>query len=195
MKDPLYPASDGQTLLSDEDRRQLVPTYISTRGDLDEAEQANILKATVRKSPGAEILLDDKYLRSLHRAMFDEVWRWAGKYRRSETNIGIDPSLISGAVRDLVADVKAWVEYATYEADEIGVRFHHRLVAIHPFPNGNGRHSRIAADYLIQALGRPKFSWGINLGLETQELRSVYRQALIRADNGDIEELLNFARS
>ena len=125
--------------------------------------------------------------------MFGEVWDWAGRYRRRETNIGVEPSHISGSVRMLVEDAIAWVE--TYEPDELAVRFHHRLVAIHPFPNGNGRHSRIAAEYLVMALGRPRFGWGIGLDVSTEELRATYRHALQRADAGEISQLLKFARS
>jgi len=91
-------------------------------------------------------------------------------------------------------DARAWVEHSTYEPDELAVRFHHRLVAIHPFPNGNGRHGRIAADYLATTLARGPFSWGAGLEVATSGLRTAYRYALQRADDGDITELLRFAR-
>lgn len=195
MTDPLVPEGDGHTELSDEDHRGLIPTYIATRGDLYEAEQLNIARALILRAPTAAQLLDDKYLRDLHRAMFDQVWNWAGRYRRLETNIGKAPSEIPVAVRTLVDDAAAWIEFETYEADEIAIRFHHRLVAIHPFPNGNGRHGRIAADYLITALGRNAFGWGATLGLETPDLRLAYQTALQTADRGNIEEVQAFARS
>lgn len=195
MMDPLVPVGDGHTALSDEDRHGLIPTYISNRGELFDAEQRNITKAMLRRSPTVPQLLDDKYLRDLHRAMFDDVWEWAGRYRRSETNIGIAPPQIAPAVRNLVDDVRTWVEAATYTPDELAVRFHHRLVAIHPFPNGNGRHGRIAADYLIAALGGEPFSWGAGLAVDTDELRAAYRRALQRADGGEVADLLTFARS
>ena len=107
----------------------------------------------------------------------------------------IAPNRIPTAIRTLVDDGKAWVEYGTYEPDELAVRFHHRLVAIHPFPNDNGRHGRIAADYLIRSLGREPFSWGAGLDVDTYELRSAYRISLQGADGGDIAELLAFART
>ncbi len=127
--------------------------------------------------------------------MFGEVWEWAGRYRRHETNIGIDPREISVAVRMLVDDAITWVESETYQPDELAVRFHHRLVAIHPFPNGNGRHGRVAADYVVMALGWPRFGWGIGLDVNTVDLRAAYRHALQRADAGEIEELVAFARN
>ncbi|CAN5907053.1 hypothetical protein BH23ACT10_BH23ACT10_30510 [soil metagenome] len=98
------------------------------------------------------------------------------------------------AVRALTADVRAWVEYDTYEPDELAARFHHRLVAVHPFPNGNGRHDRVAADHLVTALGRRPFSWGVNLEVDTDELRAFYRSALQRADGNDVNELVAFVR-
>jgi len=195
MTDPFRPAGDGHTMLSDEDRLGLIPTYIATRADLFEAEQGNILRATLRRPPTLSKLLDDRYIRNLHGAMFGEVWDWAGRYRLSETNIGIEPKQISTAVRTLVDDAKAWAGYGTYEPDELAVRFHHRLVAIHPFPNGNGRLARIVADYLISSLGGRPFSWGARLTVDTETLRAAYRKALQNADNGDITELIAIARA
>ncbi len=195
MTDALVPIGDGHTELSDADRRGLIPTYIATRGELFDAEQRNITEAFLRRPPTLSQLLDDKYLRDLHRAMFDQVWEWAGHYRTMETNIGIDPSQIATAVRTAVDDALAWVEYATYESDELAVRFHHRIVAIHPFANGNGRHGRIAADYLITGLGREPFGWGADLNVDTDKLRAAYRHALQRADDGDIADLLAFVRA
>ncbi|HEX9712204.1 MAG TPA: mobile mystery protein B [Actinomycetota bacterium] len=195
MTDPLAPIGDGHTELSEEDRQGLIPSYISTRGELNEAEQRNIVRATAtRRPPTPGELLDDQYLRALHKAMFDEVWRWAGQYRRRETNIGIEPARIPSEVRSLTDDARSWIEHETYDRDELCVRFHHRLVAIHPFPNGNGRHGRIAADYLIAALGRDRFSWGAGLGVTTEELRVRYLKALHLAGH-EIEALVAFARS
>lgn len=195
VTDPFVPVGDGHTELSEEDRLGLIPTYIATRGELFDAEQRNIAQALRRRPPSVATLLDDKYLRNLHERMFDQIWKWAGRYRLRETNIGLDPVDIPAAVRVLVDDSKAWVVHATYEVDELGVRFHHRLVQIHPFPNGNGRHGRIAADYLIVSLGQAKFSWGAQLNIDTDRLRAAYRKALQRADDGDFFELLAFARS
>ena len=196
MTDPLVPIGDGHTELSEEDRHGLIPSYIATRGDLFDAEQRNISAALLRRrTPTPSQLLDDKYLRDLHRAMFGEVWRWAGSYRTTQTNIGDDPREIAVNVRLLVGDTQAWVEHDTFPRDELAVRFHHRLVAIHPFPNGNGRHGRIAANYLIEGLGGDSFSWGAGLDAPTGKLRAAYLDAVQRADRDDISHLLAFARS
>ena len=195
MTDALLPIGDGHTELSPEDHDGLIPTYIATRGELFDAEQRNISQALLRRPPGIEELLDDKYLRDLHRAMFGQVWNWAGQYRQRETNIGIEPTLIATAVRSLVDDVTWWIGAETFTIDEIAVRFHHRLVAIHPFRNGNGRHGRVAADYLARALGAEPFSWGRHLNASTTDLRNAYQSALQSADNGEINPLQTFARS
>jgi Fic-DOC domain mobile mystery protein B len=135
-----------------------------------------------------QALLDDKYLRDLHRAMFGDVWAWAGSYRRLETSIGIDPARIAVGVRDLVADTKIWAEHE--EPLCVAVRFHHRLVSIHPFPNGNGRHGRQAADYLMEALKQPPFTWGAVGGRgDVEGTRRRYLAALREADNGDLAPL------
>ncbi len=195
MIDPLVPPGDGHTELSEEDRLGLIPTYIATRGDLFDAEQHNIALALLRRPPSVTALLDDAYLRRLHRSMFDQVWEWAGLYRVRETNIGVAFEQIPTDIRNLVNDTRTWIEHSTYDCDEIAVRFHYRLVAIHPFPNGNGRHGRIAADYLIAALDGEPFTWGIRLDGDTKALRAAYLHALRRTDGGDIKELLAFARS
>ncbi len=195
MVDLSAPAGDGRTALSHEDLEGLIPTHIATRGDLFEAEQRNIADALLRRPPPTAALLDDRYLRDLHKHMFGRVWTWAGKYRSRETNIGISPAEISLAVRSLVDDARAWIEYGAYESDESAVRFHHRLVAIHPFPNGNGRHGRVAADYLVLSLDGPRFTWGAALRRDTPSLRKEYQAALQEADSGSITRLLAFARS
>jgi Fic-DOC domain mobile mystery protein B len=194
VSDRLVPVGDGHTALSEEDRLGLIPTYISTRGELFDAEQRNIAEALLRRPPTVDQLLDDKWLRDLHEKMFGQVWTWAGKYRRLETNIGIDPNEISTEVRKLVGDARAWVENETYDPGELGVRFHHRLVYIHPFPNGNGRHGRVAADYLMMGLDSGRFTWGAALDVSTEELRASYLHALQQADAGDFVALLAFAR-
>jgi len=195
MTDPLLPVGDGQTELAEEDREGLIPSYISTRGELFEAEQRNIADALMRRSPTSEKILDDKYLRELHKSMFGEVWRWAGRYRLRETNIGIAPHLIAAEVRKLTADVASWIDQETYDKEDVVARFHHRLVQIHPFPNGNGRFGRVAAGMLSVALGGPTLSWGSKLNLETADLRENYLEALHTADGGDFSKLVEFASS
>ena len=190
MSDPLVPIGDGRTVLSEKDRLGLIPTYISTRGELFDAEQRNIAEALLRRPPTVDQLLDDQYLRNLHETMFGQVWEWAGRYRHLETNVGIEPSYISTEVRKLVDDARPWVEHEAFDPDELGVRFHHRLVFIHPFPNGNGRHGRVAADYLMAGLGHERFTWGIRLDVSTGDLRIAYLHALQQADTGEFAALL-----
>ncbi len=195
MADPLLRFGDGHTELTEDDREGLLPSYISTRGELNDAEQRNIVEALLLTPPTVEELLDDAYLRSLHRAMFDEVWAWAGRYRLRETNIGIDPRLISTEVRTLVENALAWIEHKSFDPDELCIRFHHRLVEIHAFPNGNGRHGRIAADYLVETLGRASFSWGATGHADPAAVRESYVSALVQADRGHFDDLIAFARS
>ena len=196
MIDLLLPLGDGHTWLSEDDRRGLRPAYVTTRGELNAAEQANILRAVGRaRRPSARQLLDDLYLRRLHGRMFGEVWSWAGAYRRVDTNIGIGWERIAVATRDLVEDALAWTAAMSEPADVVAARFHHRLVQIHPFPNGNGRHGRVAADYLVRALGEPRFTWGAAGDLDDAALRAAYIAALHAADAGDLAPLVAFARS
>lgn len=127
--------------------------------------------------------------------MFDQTWKWAGEYRRSEKSIGIPFHEIRERLRALFGDVRYWIENNTYPTDEIAVRFHHRLVLIHPFPNGNGRHARLIADVIAMKLGRPEFTWGSAHLVKEGEARTRYLEAIRAADNGDTQPLLAFALS
>src|SRR6202051_3320106 len=175
--------------------RELMPAHIAYRRELNEAEQENIARAqdwalNRRRDP-----LSAKFVQELHRRMLGDVWRWAGKFRTSERNLGIAFYEIPVALRQLLDDTKAWLEYKTYRPDEIAVRFHHRLVQIHPFPNGNGRHARLIADLLVMRLGGERFTWG-SAGLhDPGGVRRRYIEALQKADNHDFGPLLAFARS
>ena len=126
--------------------------------------------------------------------MLGDVWKWAGKFRKSERNLGIPFYEIPTAIRQLLEDTKAWIEYQSYPPDEIAVRFHHRMVQIHPFVNGNGRHARLMADLLVMRLGQERFSWGRESLHDAGTTRQRYIAALKAADNHDIGPLLAFAR-
>jgi len=140
-------------------------------------------------------VLSEVGIRSLHKRMFGEVWRWAGSFRQTERNIGINPLRIGVELKTLFGDVTFWIENESYPLDEIAVRFHHRLVAIHPFPNGNGRHARLVADILVKQLGGERFTWGRTNMIKASDTRKAYVAALQKADRHDITDLLLFARS
>jgi Fic-DOC domain mobile mystery protein B len=151
----LFDEPDNATPLTPEERRELLPAHIAYRSELNEAEQENIARAQGwALGRRRRDLLTEKFIKDLHRHMLDEVWRWAGNFRTTERNLGIPFYEIPTVLRQLFDDAKAWIEYASYPPDEIAVRFHHRLVHIHPFPNGNGRHARLMADLLIMSLAQ-----------------------------------------
>ena len=193
MSDPLFDTSDGNTPIDDDEALGLKLTWVRTRGDLNEAEAANILDARrAIRSSALDDVLDDLWLRQLHRRMFGDVWDWAGVYRLSDRNIGIDWTEVPAAVRNLVQDARAW--FGDDHQRTAVARFHHRLVAIHPFPNGNGRHSRAAADHLCTALGTAPPTWGALTYADTADLRAAYLAALRTADRdpNDLDPLVGF---
>ena len=195
MTDPLEDQDDASTPLTEEEREQLIPSYITTRAELNEAEQANILRAEEWAFNRKRDVLNERLLTNLHKRMFDRVWKWAGQTRRTDRNIGIDPYRISTEIRQLIDDCRYWIDHETYPHDEIAARFHHRLVLIHPFPNGNGRHARLTTDLLLTSLNRPRFSWGSENLVDPGETRKTYIAALRAGDNHDIGPLLEFVRS
>jgi Fic-DOC domain mobile mystery protein B len=195
MIDPLLPENDGQTPLSEEEREGLIPSYITLRAELNEAEQANILEAEEWAFKRARNVLDIDFLNELHKHMFGRVWTWAGTSRKTGKNIGVDACRIRTDLQELINDCTYWIENGAYEPDEIAARFHHRLVCIHPYPNGNGRHARLATDLLLRTLDQPRFTWGSQNLTDPGQTRTLYIEALRAADNHDYGLLLAFARS
>ena len=188
----------GATPLDPDEAAALVPTHITTQADLNAWEQINIVKgdrwATRQKKRN---LLDEGFVRDLHRQMFDKTWQWAGTFRKSNKNIGVDWVQVAVKLRNLLDNTHYQIQNNVYEADEMAVRFHHQLVWIHAFPNGNGRHARLMADLLAMRLGRPRLTWGGGKAMldSVGEVRHQYLAALRAADQGQINDLLLFARS
>jgi Fic-DOC domain mobile mystery protein B len=187
------------TPLTVEEQEGLIPA-LQTRADLNEFEAANIDSATLwalgrgrRRAQRNVATLDG--LLDLHRRMFDQTWSWAGQLRRTNKNLGVPKEQIRGDLKALCDDVIFQIAHASYPADELAVRFHHRLVSIHPFANGNGRLGRLAADILISRLGGEPFAWGGKSLDRSGSSRTTYIRALQDADTGQISSLLGFARS
>lgn len=195
MTDPLGAQDDDATALDDEEREGLIPSYITLRSELNEAEQANLLEAEGWAFSRRRDVRNERFLDALHKRMFGHVWRWAGTHRRSNKNIGVDAYRIPQELRQLMDDTRYWIDNGTYWPDEIAARYHHRLVWIHPYPNGNGRHARLATDLLLGTLGQKRFSWGSKSLVNPGETRAQYIEALRAADQHDIELLLAFVRS
>lgn len=189
----------GQTPLSEEEKEGMKILSITNRWELDEFEQMNIEKALIwiqGKSWDVQQIIDELFIRSIHRRMYGDVWSWAGHFRTSNKNIGIDTWQISTALRMLCENTKLWVEESIYPPDEMAIRFKHQLVSIHCFPNGNGRHSRLMADLIASKIFHlPEFSWGGQSDQRPETIRAAYIQALQCADRGDIQPLIQFAHS
>src|ERR1700722_1361187 len=177
MIEPLN-TDDHAPPLTPEEHDELIPTHITLRSELNELEQQNIGTGNTWAFSRKHVIFRERFLKSLHRRMFNRVWRWAGKFRTTERNLGVEPYLIETELRKAIDDARYWVENNSYAPDELAVRFHHRLVSVHPFPNGNGRWSRLAADMLIVRLGGSRFTWGGADLRATGEARDKYIAAL-----------------
>lgn len=187
----------GATPLDPDESAGLLPGHIATREQLDEWEAENILEGQ-RWAAGAakrRDILDDVFLRELHRRMFGRTWKWAGTYRATEKNLGVAPVRIAEEVRQLLENTRAQIAAKVAPIDEVAARFHHRLVWIHPFPNGNGRHARLLTDLLLTANGAEPFTWGRGDLEHAGEAREHYLAALRAADARDFSPLLAFVRS
>lgn len=191
--------SYGQTPLEEEEKEALLLKHITTKKELDEFEQQNIEKAiewVIARKFTIENVLNEVFILDLHKRMFGDVWKWAGKFRTSDKNIGINKMLIPTHLYKLNEDCKYWIKNKTYQSDELAIGYKHRIVSIHPFANGNGRHSRLMADIIVEKLlGGKIFSWGrVNLS-RTGDERTKYIDSIILADEGNIVPLIEFARS
>jgi Fic-DOC domain mobile mystery protein B len=191
--------NDGQTPLDEDEKEGLLIKSIATRGELDEFEQQNIEDAiqwSLTRKFKSEQILSETFILALHKKMYKSVWRWAGEYRKTNKNIGVDKLEIPVALRSLIDDASYWLENNVYEPDEFALRFKHRLVSIHCFPNGNGRHSRMIADIIIEKIYQlPVFSWGSKSITDENDSRKKYLIAIRKADKGYLDLLLKFARA
>jgi len=190
---------DGQTPIDEDEKEGLLIETIATKGELDEFEQQNIEEAmqwVFGRKFKAKDVFTEKFICNIHKRMYGDVWAWAGEFRKTDKNIGIDKYRIPVALKVLCDDALFWIENETYPPEEIAVRFKHRIVSIHCFPNGNGRHSRLMGDIIIEKLfGQEPFSWGAGNLSKAGDTRTNYLKAVKAADQGEYAPLLNFARS
>jgi|SRR5580700_6536334 Fic-DOC domain mobile mystery protein B len=191
----LFDAIKNATPLSPEARNGLIPTHVTLRSELNELEQKNIGQANSWAFLRKRNVLDEAFLKSLHKRMFKSVWRWAGEYRKTETNLGVLPHLIQLGVYQIVGDMRVAFQHKGFEPDELALRLSHRLVSVHPFPNGNGRWSRLVGDLMIVKQNGKRFTWGgTDLQADGKD-RDKYIQALKAEDNHDYKPLMEFAHS
>jgi Fic-DOC domain mobile mystery protein B len=192
-----FDSQDGGTPIDPNEAEGLIPS-LSTQQELNEFELLNIEEAIRWAASNRQVrtnLLSSGTLQLLHRKMFDKTWRWAGRFRTTQKSIGIEAYRIGMEVENLTENVKAWLEHATYPPDEVAARFHHRLVSIHPFPNGNGRHARLATDLLCETQGGRRFPWGSGRLVTSGGARESYIAALQQADRHEFGPLIAFVRS
>ena len=190
---------EGQTPIDEDEREGLLIQTITNRRELDEFEQLNIedaLEWTIRRKFSVETILSENFVREVHRKMFGRTWSWAGEFRTSNKNLGVDKMMIREELKKLFDDGTYWIAHRVFSPDEIAVRFSHRMVSVHPFPNGNGRHSRLMADVLVNhVFDLPVFTWGSATVVQTGEVRKKYLAALKEADGGNLGPLTTFART
>ncbi|MBF0315122.1 MAG: mobile mystery protein B [Oligoflexia bacterium] len=187
---------DGNTPLDPEQLEGLKYPSVTTMGELDELEDENIQRGLDWLNHSrSDNFLSLEFLNKLHKQLFGDVWTWAGKYRKSEVNLSrTRPYNIGPELKNLLEDLKVWIQLQSMPWDEIWAELHHRLVSIHPYPNGNGRISRIYVEYLQKKHGQMITSWMASLKEDPQERRSRYIKALRSADQGDYSLLVTFMR-
>ena len=188
----IFETDDNSTPLTEDEKQQLKIKWITTRAELNELETKGIAEAEIWLMTNKKDILNETFIKKLHKKMFGSIWKWAGTFRTTERNIGVAPYNIQPQMRMLIDDIKFWISHKTYSEKEIAIRFHHRLVQIHPFPNGNGRISRIMADLLMHSFNLENLNWGSGDLTEISELRSKYIKALQEADTGNYEPLIDF---
>lgn len=187
----------GQTPIDPDEAAGLIPKHIVTQAQLNEWEEVNIFagqKWGMRESKKRTIL-EEGFVRDLHKRMFNKTWAWAGTFRNTDKTIGVAAPHVGMRLNQLLANTQWQTEHGQSSPDEIAIQFHRDLVWIHPFPNGNGRHARLISDLLAIQLGAMRFTWGANANLAQGETRAQYIAALQAADVKNYGPLLSFARS
>lgn len=190
--------ASGQTPIDEEEKEGLRIPIITTREALDEFEQLNIEKAVefylLRRSFTMQKILTESFVLGVHKMMFSDVWKWSGTVRKSNKNIGVDAIHILPCLHQLLGNCSYWIAKKMFSDEEIAVRFKHKLVSIHIFPNGNGRHSRLMADIVMKHIfGKPRFTWGQQEKTYKRNVRDTYIEALRQADNGNFQDLIAFS--
>jgi len=188
-----------QTPLNKEEKEGLLIRSLTTQKELNEFEQLNIEKAIewiIHANLKSDKILSEKFIQDLHKKMYGDIWKWAGEFRKSDKNLGIKWTQIRIQLKSLIEDTKYWIKHKTYLSEETSIRFKHRLVAIHCFPNGNGRHSRVMADIIMESIFEEKiFTWHQSNMVKPNETRKRYIVSLREADNGNIHPLIAFAKN
>lgn len=198
---PSFEMPEGATKLDPDEIQGLLIETISTQAELNFAEQQSIIESSKWIfETNHKNILTDQFFKNLHKKMFQSVWRWAGKHRTTNKNIGVEPYKILIEIKKLCDDCEYWIENQTYDWDEIAARFHHKVVWIHPFANGNGRFSRILTDILLKKYQQPSLTWGRNTYSKDDfssesTLRTEYILSLREADNKKFKKLIHFIRS
>jgi hypothetical protein len=106
----------------------LIPTHFAIRSELNAMDQAGNAEGDRWAFSRKRDVLDEDFLRRLHRRMFGDIWTWAGEFRETDKNIDDVPARrVPAALRQLLGDVRAQPEQKAYPPDEIAVRFHNRL--------------------------------------------------------------------
>ena len=193
-----YPV--GATPLDSNEIEGLIPDYITTQKELNILEQQNIIEGInwAERKKNSDVL-NITFCYELHKQMFNQVWKWAGQPRTTNKNLGSYWEQIPTKLNNLFEDTRYWIKNKTYKWDELAVRFHHKLVSIHAFPNGNGRHARLMTDILLKSNNKASFTWGENRRasfIDTEgKTRKAYISALKKADKNNFIDLIKFIKS
>jgi Fic-DOC domain mobile mystery protein B len=187
---------DGSTPLDHDQIKGIRFAHLTTMGELDELEDENIQRGLEwLNHQKTKDYLSIEFLCKLHEKLFGEVWKWAGKFRTVEVNISkyrhhdVRPQL-----HNFFEDIKLWISGGKMSWDEISAEMHHRLVTIHPFPNGNGRTTRIFTEYVQKRNQQQVTSWGSTRKIDQKKRRDDYIKALRLADIGDFRALIDFMK-
>lgn len=194
MKSHNFIDRDGSTPLDPDQIRGIKFSHLVNMGELDEVEDLNIQKGLewLNRQKGDDYL-SMEFLCKLHEKLFGDVWKWAGTFRKVEVNLSkIKYYDVGPQLKMFFEDAKLWIEGGRMSWDEISAEMHHRLIAIHPFPNGNGRTTRIYTEYVQKRNKQAVTSWKASLNHDPKERRRVYIKSLQQADKGDFRPLIEF---
>ena len=134
--------------------------------------------------------ISEYLIRNLHKLVTAETDKeWAGNYRNSNVIIVGSEHTPPDAfeVSIVMGDLIKWLRgnQKKLHPIELAAIFHHKLVFIHPFFDGNGRTARLAMNLLLMQKSYP-------MAVMLKNDRKKYYQTLSRADEKDYAPFVRF---
>jgi Fic family protein len=148
---------------------------------VNHAQAYDFIKTLIHKN-NADVTIDD--ILEIHTLILQNIDnRNAGAWRK--VHVRIQGSLVvfpnSAKVPQLMDEFIAWLQRTQEHPAKVAADAHLKLVAIHPFTDGNGRTARLLMNLLLLQRGYP-------VAIISKEERKEYIDSLEKSDNNGADD-------